>query len=940
MTRFVVSILLIASLAFMFACGGGGSTITPPVDNNDRGGNQDGGTPAPDDGSDLSIVFVSATPQVGPSPLGVDFLAVIRGGVGPYNFYWDFTDDGAPDFITNGSTVTTASASFTYPFLESDDALGLTQSTFTARFWVTDSRVDTKTKKANPAIRISDPVTVVVTSGSSFKFNPVKTGVMNSALGVETIEWIFEPTKANEQPQVLDCFIFRSGDDIRFLADAADGNPPYDYRWNFDYCILKPGFNGTLFASNIDYRVDSTLTAPHYTYSYNNLTEMTEEANYRLVSLQAIDSLGNSVQQFIGIKVVPREYTPPPLPETYKVIVVTQPSVTLDDNPEPFSSGDVPILVRVDRNNIDANGMPIVPAVNFSATVSTIQSESGTPPYTYAWDFEGDGFIDTQVVAPTVPYWNSATKSLYNPYNWPGDYVCKLRVKDSVGKSVLVNIPVRSVDITGQSPVNMLKAKPFAQEKIDEFTFITGEYFSSGANIIFSTEITGGTAPYTMYWDRDFDGVFDIRPAGNPSPPGTFEDDFAVVIDPATMTPADRIAMASYDAGQLESGYYPGAVRVLDSSIPPVTVTGLIPVSVTEIPTQNSLVTDSLLPRAYHGVAAVAGDIFSIGGFTGNVALQSVDRVRWGDQSYGVDNSQTPGAVITNMPTPRGGLAVGSIENHVIATGGVTNLYGTTGVVETMYLDSVDGIWKWINRPAMGYRSSVTPKLSQHGMSSAVMRLNFGGTTGVADAEGFLVTGGRLEGGSVSGNTWFFLPHEGWPTYNPTALDPARYDFWLLLPDLPTPRYDFATATIGNWVFAIGGVTADGQVSNAVEAINLSSAVWISLPPLTVASTSNPELRIPAPRAGAIAVSHPTEEFIAVMGGYSAVDSNGDYTLVTDTLIYSPLSNLWSKSNPIDLPRAHLAGTVINNTVFAIGGENSSQAELSKFYEIRIAPNT
>jgi len=198
MARFVVSILLIASLALLFACGGGGSSVTPPVDNNDRGGNQNGdGTTPPDDGSDLSIVFVSATPQVGPSPLKVDFLAVIRGGIPPYNFYWDFTDDGAPDFISNASTVTTASSSFTYPFLESDAALGLTQSTFTARFWVTDSRMDTAGQNADPAIRISDPVTVVVTSGSSFKFNPVKTGVMNASLGTEAVEWKFDPTKAS-----------------------------------------------------------------------------------------------------------------------------------------------------------------------------------------------------------------------------------------------------------------------------------------------------------------------------------------------------------------------------------------------------------------------------------------------------------------------------------------------------------------------------------------------------------------------------------------------------------------------------------------------------------------------------------------------------------------------------------------------------------------------
>ncbi|MCD6118708.1 hypothetical protein J7K50_02605 [bacterium] len=953
MARVVIVFLVVASLAFVLACGGGSSPTVPGGDQSDVGKTGTQGDPVtgdtPDDGSDLEIVFVSATPQVGPTPLKVDFLAVIRGGIPPYNFYWDFTDDSAPDIIANEQTVTTATSSFTYPFLEEDLFRGLTQSTFSARFWVTDSRIDENTLEPNPATRISGPVTVVVTSGSSFKFNAAKTGVTNAEYGSESVLWKVSPTDQNEKLKDPGFYTFKSGDDIRFLAEAADGAPPYKYRWNFDYAILVPSSvadpetqQTIYYPVERDYRIDSTVESPHYSYSYNNRPDMTEEANYRIVLLEAIDSLGNSVNQFIGIKVVPVDFTPPPPPDTFKVFVTTDPPVSLDDDPAPFSAKDVPILVQFDKNNLDATGRPIVPQIFLSASVSTSPDESGTPPYSFAWDFEGDGYIDSQVVSPTIPYWDSASNSLYNPYNWPGDYVCKLRVRDSVGIEMRIDIPVRSVDITGQKPYNMLTLKPFARQLIEETGLVEGEFFTSGANIVFTAEVSGGVPPYKLFWDRDFDGVFTTRPiepnAGWDDPPGSYEDDFAVEITD-TMSYPEKIIAAEFDAGALVAGYYIGAVRALDSSIPPVQISKSAPVSIVDVPAQLGTVESILQPRAYHGVTAIGGDVYVVGGFLGNVALQSVDRVRWGDMSYSVDSSQRPGSALTDMPTARGALGIGSLENHLIVTGGIANLDGTTGVNETMLLGN-SGVWEWINRPSIGYRSGVNLELSHHGMAACTMAINFGGGIGVADADGFLVAGGRLEGGSVSPTVWFYLPHEGWPDYDPASFSPSQYDFWFLLPELPTPRYDFATVALGNWVYVIGGVTADGTLSNAVEAINMQNPVWISMPALTKPASAGSDATEPAPRAGAAAISYGPEEFIAVFGGYSAIDSNGDYVLAEDSLIYSPRSGMWTKTYPIDEPRAHVAGTVISNAMFIVGGENAVQSEQSKFFELRLAPDS
>ncbi len=914
MSRISIMLLLAALAAFLIACGGKGTGIPTGggQTGGDRTGNQqDPGTQQPADDSDLEVVFVSATPEVGPTPMKVDFLAVVRGGIPPYNFYWDFTNDGAADTIANQQTVTTAAATYTYPFLQSDAAAGLNQSTFTARFWVTDSRIDAQSKP-NPAQRISDPVTIVVTSGSSFVFDPTRTGIVSQSLAQESISWKFNASDANEPLRITDFYTFKSGEDIRFNARATEGVPPYKYRWNFDYATLVPGAQDVFRPVNQDFRVDSTIEGPHISFSYNDMPEVEEEANYRLVLLQAVDSRGNSVQQFIGIKIVPTEFTPPPPPLSFKVFVTTEPPVTLDDDPAPFSAGDIPIRVYIDKNNVDAIGMPIIPSVHFSAAVSTNPAESGTPPYFYYWDFEGDGLVDSKVASPTVPFWNAEKRAVYNPYRNAGDYVCKLTIKDGVGVTTTINIPVRVEDVTGQNPINVLKVTPFAYPK--DSLSSRAEFFSVDTDVVFNVEMSGGTPPYTVVWDRDYDGLISAGEAAQ-----------AVIYDPADtgLSPEDKFLLLNFEAGQLTNGYYPGGVRVTDSAVPPTQVFAHAPVSITELPAQR--VSGGLEPRSHHGMSFIGGDVYMIGGFVGNVALQLVERVRWGDSSYAVETSRSIGGSVTDMPTPRGGLAVGQIRNHIIAVGGTTNILGNTGAVETMLVDAQNFAF-WVNRPIVGSRSSVRKNLTGLNMAPATVRLNFGGTIGTADADGFLVCGGREDSGSVSATSWFFLPHEGWPNYDPAQFNPSQFDFWLILDNMITPRYDFAMASIGDWVFTIGGITADGKLSKAVEAFNTQNFVWVAFP------------QLPDARAGAMAISHAGEDFIGVYGGYNSVKSDGSFELAPNDYVFSTSTGAWSRTENMQQRRAYLGGTVINQALFAQGGVNERQAELPSFLEVRIAP--
>ncbi|MCD6118710.1 PKD domain-containing protein [bacterium] len=99
----VAGILVIALLMFALSCGGGGSVSTIPGDGNTGGAgpSQDDGTGSPQDpqlpeGSPISLL-ISATPSSGAAPLEVNLFVSATGGREPYEYAWDFENDGIFD---------------------------------------------------------------------------------------------------------------------------------------------------------------------------------------------------------------------------------------------------------------------------------------------------------------------------------------------------------------------------------------------------------------------------------------------------------------------------------------------------------------------------------------------------------------------------------------------------------------------------------------------------------------------------------------------------------------------------------------------------------------------------------------------------------------------------------------------------------------------------
>ncbi len=123
--------------------------------------------------------------------------------------------------------------------------------------------------------------------------------------------------------------------------------------------------------------------------------------------------------------------------------------------------------------------------VTFSATPS-----GGTLPYSYAWDFDGDGVTDSN--APTGQY-------IYSYPSGAGTSVASVTVTDGAGEQVVAR---RTITVTGASTTeedDVLSVKFNVSPQSGTVPF----------NAQFQAIVTGGKAPYKYSWDFDGDGTVD-----------------------------------------------------------------------------------------------------------------------------------------------------------------------------------------------------------------------------------------------------------------------------------------------------------------------------------------------------------------------------------------------------------------------------------------------
>ena len=229
---------------------------------------------------------------------------------------------------------------------------------------------------------------------------------------------------------------------VNFSAVPLGGDPPYFYQWYFD------GFTDTT--------VDSTLPSPHHTFTTSTV-----------VRVVIIDSQGRVGEASISIFVDDR---PIPRPPGFEVRIA---AFDLEGN--PFSAGVVPTTVA------------------FRSAVI-----GGEPPYSYEWDFEGDGIPDSFVANPQHTFTTAGT-----PTDHDGDpstppipvHNVTLTVTDGRGSKATATLPLT---LSVQGLTISLNASPTIGQ--------------APLTVDFTAAVSGGQSPYMFAWEFGDGTNLDFQP--------------------------------------------------------------------------------------------------------------------------------------------------------------------------------------------------------------------------------------------------------------------------------------------------------------------------------------------------------------------------------------------------------------------------------------------
>jgi bacillopeptidase F len=136
------------------------------------------------------------------------------------------------------------------------------------------------------------------------------------------------------------------------------------------------------------------------------------------------------------------------------------------------------------RPQVNFTAVPFPAAANQAITFSSTVS-GGTQPYTYAWDFNGDGITD-----------------------------CTEAVCSAVYPAVYNGAVVLTVTSAGGCASTLVIADGWAacQPIPASFTFSPAAPVA-GQPVTFTSSVSGGTAPYTYEWDFNGDGITDCTDA-------------------------------------------------------------------------------------------------------------------------------------------------------------------------------------------------------------------------------------------------------------------------------------------------------------------------------------------------------------------------------------------------------------------------------------------
>ncbi|MDY6918250.1 MAG: PKD domain-containing protein [Chloroflexota bacterium] len=165
----------------------------------------------------------------------------------------------------------------------------------------------------------------------------------------------------------------------------------------------------------------------------------------------------------------------------------------------------------------------------------------GTPGYTYEWDFDSNGSVDSNSPSPTYVYPST------------GDFTVSLTVTDSLPGGGTVDVETKVDYITVYASLDV----DFAADALEGVAGVTAFTFTDGT--------TGGKTPYTYAWDFDDNGTVDstaAAPSYTYASADTYSVSLTVTETLSTQAEETKVGYVSvYDAGDANKD---GDVNSLD----------------------------------------------------------------------------------------------------------------------------------------------------------------------------------------------------------------------------------------------------------------------------------------------------------------------------------------------------------------------------------------
>lgn len=892
--------LMALSLA-LASCGGGGTDTTTPS------------------GGPLAIALFAAAPTQGASPFDSVLTVNITGGQAPFNYAFDFENDGAFDGYVNASFSRTVSRSNTY-YYNSADAGGV--STYNAVVRVTDGL---------GAVVTSAPVTLLVQGTQDFMVvnDPTKTF----------------PYSDNQNPD--GSYQFNSGLPVFFQATVTGGAAPFEFHWDFDNDGVMD--SNAQVANYSDPATGTAVNTRQYTYTYNS-----PGGRPFTCHLDVVDGTGARAAYDFVIVVIGPGTTGPPPPE-FEILL----------NTSPAASGGV-VTLPYDPTGANAN-LPNQPRLDMSVVVNPDPAKGGVPPFEYYWDFENDGAIDSQAPSPTIPYYNNNILMTVNPYLVNQDdktFTLKVMVIDSAGQVRFKTATIRVIRATGRPP-GVLSADILADADGSGNPYADVANDLTSHDVDFSVSVSGSTGIFQWQLDIDNDGNPDLPIVngvpgwsdefGGGNPTNVSTQNFSVTFGPYD---DDNDANTPDVVDYRSPGYWPCrfSIRSLASSggAQEDAMVAYAPVSLVEL--NSGLAYDgNLTRRTDHGVAStwsvqnlgggngqslVSRELIIVNGAVGTTQLTSEERLT---QLYATPGAAGQKEILTDSFTStripsqvarRGAATIALSDSHVFVLGGRNNANGVLGSSEIHAFADGGGTLGWTTGQNFMAADPDSGQLSFYPMYDSCAAIA-GTDNTTAVLFGGIFKASPVATAHASAKTFVY-------TDSGTPGDGSDDGVGDIGRDMITPRYDSAAALVGtDKIYVLGGRTASGQSVATVECLNMPNAsdpttwYWSTAPSMQDA------------RAGCTAQTILGR--IYVYGGAYFPDDESQKQLVLTAEVFDPLTGQWSYTVPPDravyspgsavmpgpgsVSGAGQAGIGIN-TIMYFGGEGNS-GETNNLEEFR-----